>query len=81
MIPRDKLLHLALGVIAIMCAGIALLVYEQFGLGPCLAFTTTMVGGGYEVQQQIRKEGEPDVMDAIATAIPGWIAWAIMELL
>jgi len=79
--PRDKILHLALGVIALACAGIALLVYEQYGIGPCLAFTTTIVGVGYEVQQQIRKEGEPDAMDAIATAIPGWIAWAIMELL
>lgn len=81
MIPRDKLLHLALGALAIACALLALLVYEHLGLGACLAYTTTAVGVLYEVQQWYRKEGQPDPWDAIATAAPGFVAWAILEMM
>lgn len=81
MIPRDKLLHIALGVLAIACALLALLVYEHLGLGACLAYTTTAVGVLYEVQQWYRKEGQPDHWDALATAAPGFVAWAILEMM
>lgn len=79
MLPRDKLLHLALGFIAIACAMLALWVRDRFGLGPCLAFTTTTVGILYEGQQWVRKEGEVSPVDALATAIPGWAAWAVIH--
>lgn len=81
MIPRDKLLHLALGVLAIACAYVALWVNSIFGLGACLAYTTTAVGILYEVQQAFRKEGQPDPWDAAATAAPGFVAWALLEFL
>ena len=80
-IPRDKVLHIALGVLAILCAYVALWVNSLFGLGPCLAYTTTAVGVLYEVQQWYRKEGQPDLYDAIYTAAPGWVAWALLEFL
>jgi hypothetical protein len=78
---RDKLLHLVLGFISIACAMVALVIYGALGLGACLAYTTTVVGVGYEVQQMVRKEGQPDAWDAIATAAPGWAAWAILAAL
>jgi len=80
MIPRDKLLHLALGLIAIVCAMVALVIYGAFGLGHCLAYTTTVVGVGYEMQQMVRKEGQPDVWDAVVTAAPGWVAWGVLAM-
>ena len=81
MIPKDKLLHVALGVLAVVCALGALAIYERHGLGLTLAYTTTMVGCLYEVQQWYRKEGQPDLLDAVATALPGWVAWAGLEML
>lgn len=81
MIPRDKLLHVALGVLACICAYVALWVNSLFGLGPCFAYTTTLVGLLYEAQQAFRKEGQPDLLDAAATALPGFVAWAILEML
>ena len=80
-IPRDKLLHIALGVLALACALLALVVYERFGLGPCLAYTTTAVGVLYEVQQWYRGEGQVDIWDAVATAAPGFVAWGLLELI
>ena len=80
-IPRDKLLHIGLGVLACGCAYVALWVNSLFGLGACLAYTTTCVGVLYEVQQHYRGEGEPDLFDALATAAPGWVAWALLEFL
>lgn len=78
LIPRDKLLHFALGVLSIACALGALTIHAWFGLGACLAYTTTAVGVLYEVQQWYRKEGQPDIYDALATAAPGWVAWGIL---
>lgn len=80
-IPKDKLLHLALGVLAILCAYVALWVNSLFGLGACMAYTTTCVGVLYEVQQHYRGEGEPDLLDALATAAPGFVVWALLEIL
>ena len=80
MLPRDKLLHIALGVLAIGCALGALFIHDWFGLGACLAYTTTAVGVLYEVQQWYRGEGQVDVWDAIATAAPGWVAWGVLAL-
>lgn len=81
MIARDKLLHLALGVLALACALLALAISQRFGLGATLAYTTTAVGILYEVQQAYRKEGQPDPWDAAATAAPGWVAWGVLTLI
>lgn len=81
MLPKDKLLHIALGVLSICCAILALAIYGDFGLGPTLAYTTTVVGVLYEVQQWYRKEGQPDIYDALATAAPGWAAWGVITLI
>ena len=81
MIPRDKLLHIGLGLIALPCAYVALWVNSLLGLGACLAYTTTVVGGLYEWQQWFRKEGHPDPWDAFCTALPGFVAWGLLELL
>lgn len=78
--PKDKLQHLALGVLSIACAAVALAIHKVFGLGPTLAFTTTAVGVLYEAQQWYRHEGQPDPLDAAATAIPGWVAWGVLYL-
>jgi len=76
---RDKLLHLALGCLAAAVGYGCLIVHATLGLGAMLAYTTTVVGIGYELQQRIRKEGQPDALDALATAAPGWLAWLILE--
>jgi len=76
--PKDKLQHIGLGVLAILCALAALWLYRRVGLGATLAFTTTAVGILYEVQQWYRREGQPDWLDALATAAPGWLAWGVL---
>ena len=81
MIPRDKLLHIALGVLAIVCALAALMIHAFFGLGPTLAYTTTAVGVLYEVQQWYRREGQVEALDAIYTAAPGFVAWGLLEMM
>ena len=81
MIPRDKLLHLALGVLWLCATAVNLLVYSVFGPGPALAYGTTVYGILYEVNQWIRREGQPDPWDALATALPGWVVWAALEVL
>lgn len=81
MIPRDKLEHIALGVLSIGCALLALTIFKHIGLGACLAYTTTAVGVLYEAQQWYRREGYPSVLDAVATAAPGWLAWAVLEMI
>lgn len=81
MLARDKLLHIGLGLIALPCAYVALWVNSLLGLGACLAYTTTVVGILYEVQQWYRQEGQPDLWDAFCTALPGFVAWGLLELL
>jgi hypothetical protein len=52
-----------------------------FGIGPFLAYHTTVYALLYEINQLIRKEGQPDPLDAFATALPGFIAWGVLEML
>lgn len=77
MIPRDKILHIGMGVGAVV---ITLLVIElsYFNLGAALALMTTSFGVFYEVQQWWRKEGTVDLWDALATASPGFVAWLVI---
>lgn len=80
-IQRDKLLHIALGGIAVACALAGLWVLDTWGVGALLAYTSTTVGLLYEAQQWVRKEGQVELLDAAATALPGWVAWFGLTLL
>ena len=79
MIPKDKLLHIGMGVGAV---AITLVVIElaRHNLGAALALMTTAFGVFYEAQQWYRREGVVDPLDALATTAPGWVAWAVLEL-
>ena len=79
MIAKDKLLHVAMGVGAVL---VTLVVIElaRHSLGAALAVMTTAFGIFYEAQQWVRKEGTVDPWDALATAAPGFVAWAALEL-
>jgi hypothetical protein len=80
MIPRDKLLHIALGCVWLFAAMVSYWVLVLFGIGPFLAYHTTVFGILYEINQLIRKEGQPDLLDAAATALPGFVAWGALEI-
>ncbi len=77
---RDKILHIALGICALVAAAFGALILEHFGLGLFFAFNTTAMGIGYEINQYVRKEGKVEALDALATASPGWIALILLEL-
>jgi hypothetical protein len=79
MIAKDKILHLVMGVLAVAVTYAAVWI-GQYNLGLSLAFVSTIFGAFYEWQQWYRKEGQPDLLDAIATAAPGWLAWALIEV-
>ncbi len=79
LIPKDKLLHLAMGVSAVVVTLLAFWL-SQWRLGAPLALMSTALGVFYELQQWYRKEGQPGVYDAVATALPGWVAWGALEL-
>ena len=77
MIAKDKLQHLAMGV----GSTIVLAAIHFLPLGWAVAIGGIVFGVFYEFQQWYRKEGQPDVWDAIATALPGIVAGATWELL
>lgn len=79
-IPRDKLYHLAAGVITLLSMLVLLVVATCFGVLPAIALATTLMGVGLEGYQWIRKEGEVAYSDALVTASPGWALWAGVEL-
>lgn len=70
---KDKVEHVALGILSLVLATIGLHVYSNYGLGWASAYITTTIGVLYELQQKYRKEGEVSVADAVATALPGWL--------
>ena len=78
-IPKDKLLHLAMGLGAVFVTLFAIEL-AQWRVGAALALITTVFGVFYEAQQWWRKEGTVDPWDAAATALPGWVVWAAMEI-
>lgn len=80
MLARDKLQHLAMGLGAVVATLIAVWI-AQHSLGGACAFIATLFAVFYEAQQWYRKEGQPDLLDAVATAAPGWIAWVVLEAL
>ena len=75
--PKDKVLHLVLGALWLALIAPAF----WLPLGPALAYATTAYAVTYELNQWYRKEGKPEVLDAVCTALPGFVAWAIMEIL
>ena len=77
MIAKDKLQHLAMGVGSTVVLG----AIHFLPLGWAVAIGGIVFGIFYEFQQWYRKEGQPDVWDAIATALPGIVAGATWELL
>lgn len=77
MVTKDKVLHLALGALWLALIAPAF----WLPLGPALAYATTAFAVAYELNQRYRKEGKPEVLDAVCTALPGFVAWAIMEIL
>ena len=79
MIPRDKLLHIAMGVGAVVVT-LAVIELARHNLGAALALMTTAFGVFYEAQQWWRKEGTVDPWDALATAAPGFVAWGLLEV-
>lgn len=79
-IEKDKLLHLAFGTAAAVGALAVVTVAQRFGFGPAAALASTIVGLSYELLQKVRKSGEPDPMDAVFTAAPGWLVWAVLAL-
>ena len=79
MIPKDKLLHIGMGVFAVLIT-LAVIELARHNLGAALAVMTTAFGIFYEAQQWVREEGTVDPWDALATAAPGFVAWAALEL-
>lgn len=77
MIPKDKLLHLGMGVGSTIVFGVV----HFLSVGWAVAIGGIVFGVFYEFQQWYRKEGQPDVWDAIATALPGVAAGVALELL
>ena len=79
MIPKDKLLHIGMGVFAVLIT-LAVIELARHNLGAALAVMTTTLGIFYEAQQWVRKEGAVDPWDALATAAPGFVAWGLLEV-
>ena len=79
MIPRDKLLHIGMGVGAVAIT-LVVIMLARLNLGAALALMTTAFGVFYEGQQWWRKEGTVDPWDALATAAPGFVAWGLLEV-
>ena len=77
MIAKDKLLHIYMGVAA--CVVLTVIHHVSFGLG--LLIGCAALGVFYEVQQWYRKEGQPDIMDAIATTSPGIVAYFVFDVI
>ena len=53
----------------------------RHSFGAALALMTTAFGVFYEVQQWYRREGAVELLDAIYTAAPGFVAWGLLELI
>lgn len=76
---KDTLWHLAMGVAAVF-GTLLLLAIAKHNIGAALAAASTLMGLAYEGQQKIRGEGAPSVLDAAATAAPGFLAWGALAL-
>jgi len=77
MIAKDKLQHLAMGVGSTVVLG----AIHLLPIGWAVAIGGIVFGVFYELQQWYRKEGQPDIWDAVATALPGIVIGSAWELL
>ena len=76
-LPRDKALHAAMGAATVLGVLIVLAIAKQ-NIGLSLAVAGALVGLAYEYQQKFRGEGEFSLLDAAATAAPGFLAWGVL---
>lgn len=76
---KDNLLHLAMGS-AVIVAVLLVMAIAKYDIGFALAVATTLTGAAYEAQQKFRGEGEVSMLDAAATAAPGFLAWGALAL-
>lgn len=76
-IPRDKLMHAAVGLAAVL-AVLLVLAVAKHDIGFSLAVATTPLGLGAEGLQKFRGEGDFSLLDAAATAAPGFLAWGVL---
>lgn len=76
MIAKDKLQHVGMGVGACL----VLVGLHHVSLGLALFLGCAAFGVFYELQQWYRKEGQPDVWDALATTLPGALAYLTLEV-
>jgi hypothetical protein len=81
LMSADKWLHIALGIVWLAAAMTSYWVLMFFNVGAFLAYHTTVYALLYEVNQGIRGDGQVDIWDAVATALPGWAVWGLLELL
>lgn len=75
--PTDKIYHLIMGAMA----SVTLYGLHHLSIGVSIFVGCAVFGVFYELQQWYRKEGTPDIWDAVATAAPGFFAYAIIEQL
>jgi hypothetical protein len=78
-VPRDKLMHMGMGVATVVGAAVICIV-ARYNFGFAMAIATTLVGIAYEAQQKYRGEGEPSWADAAATSAPGFVVWGGLEV-
>jgi hypothetical protein len=67
----DKKLHAAFGVLTAVVVMLLILISGQLGTPAAMAIGATLMGVGYELQQKLRGEGEPDLKDALVTSVAG----------
>lgn len=80
LIAKDKVAHFVIGVLGILALLLILAVHRATGIGPATAVTTTLLGAALEAYQRVRHEGTPSLLDAVATASPGWAFWLVSWL-
>jgi hypothetical protein len=75
-LAKDKQQHIALGVVLIAYGLGGAWLWQHVGLGAAIAYYAGVGGIGYEVNQAVRREGEPSPADALATSVAGLLYWA-----
>lgn len=79
-LARDKLVHLALGLLFAVGAAAVMVVGLLVGPGLAVALASLGMGWGVERYQAIRREGTADNLDWLASSAPGVLLGAGIEL-
>jgi uncharacterized membrane protein len=77
-LAKDKRQHLQGGLVVGLLAWLVLLV-GSWNTAAAIALAGTAVGGGWEWLQGFRREGQPDHLDALATAAGAWVVAAFVQ--